>query len=297
MSYDVGAPELLSYEYWPLAHWLRDGELLINGDNGPSKTTRAQQADLRRALKKFPNIRTGLVPFTALRAAFLDFNNIHLVDTTPDRIEELVEVCTRKNCGYYHDEKDGKRVHRRSQHFLGETLFRVEENLYVSGLDRNDNPHRRNFFLAKLPKTKKKVKTVDEALAALRPSGLPETTIRQGEWFLVPEPDKKFKSDQIIKSVKEVTKEYTTDTAPGIPLLSASADEQYETSKNAGYLGTFRANRHRVSRMVCNGGHVYVQGIMRDASHGPLKLGDGKTWFRVVKNLSTGSWNADGNTD
>jgi len=298
MSYDVEASVLLSYEYWPLARWLRDGELLVNGDNGPSRTTRAQQADLRQVLKKFPNIRTGLVPFTALGSAALwNFNDIHLVDTTPDRTEEKRVPCVRKECHRSHVFENSRRCHLRQLHFLGETLFRVEGNSYVSGLDRNDDPHRRNFFLAKLPKTKKKVKTVDEALAALRPAGLPETTLRQGEWFLVPASDKKFKSDQVIKSVKEVAKEDTTDTAPGIPLISADADEQYETTKKAGYLSTFRTQRHRVSRMVCDGGHVYVKGLMRDASHGTLKLGDGKTWFRVVKNLSTGSWNAEGDTD
>ena len=44
-------------------------------------------------------------------------------------------------------------------------------------------------------------------------------------------------------------------------------------------------------------GSVYVSGMVRDEEHTPLKLGNGKTWYQVVRNLSDGSWAAGGKVD
>jgi hypothetical protein len=44
-------------------------------------------------------------------------------------------------------------------------------------------------------------------------------------------------------------------------------------------------------------GAVYVAGVLRDEEHGPLKLGDGRTWYRVVRNTADGSWGATGDVD
>jgi hypothetical protein len=42
---------------------------------------------------------------------------------------------------------------------------------------------------------------------------------------------------------------------------------------------------------------VYVSGMIRDSEHGPMKLGDGKTWYKVYRNLADGSWGASGDVD
>jgi hypothetical protein len=44
-------------------------------------------------------------------------------------------------------------------------------------------------------------------------------------------------------------------------------------------------------------GSVFVSGMVRDAEHTALKLGDGKTWFQVIRNRAVQSWGAGGQVD
>lgn len=268
---------LWSYEVMQLARWLPDGTLLVNGDDGLSNMTKAQQREMREAIKRHKPTKVALVPCQSTKCA---------------------------DAGTPHK-------HPRKVHFLGEALFRVKRravwdeakrthvnrvDYFVSGLDRNDDPNRRNFFLAQLSAARPAPKTVDEALALLRPKGVPEDALRQGEWFLVPSPDKKFKPDQIIKDMKAVAKSNTEDLKAGVPIVSDDSKEQFERIKNGGWSMHARRERHRATRMVCNGA-VYVSGMVRDAEHGALKLGDGKTWHKVVKNRAVGGWRAGGDVD
>lgn len=306
-SYDE-AGVLWSYEAMELACWLPDGTLLVNGDAGPSLRTRDHQRELRDAIKRHEVAVVALVPFSAMRSARIDWrtHSFQIIATTPDREIEQLQICRNKKCS----EAGALHRHPHKVHFLGETLFSVKRahwdekrngyvsryDYFVSGLDRNDDPKRRNFFLAQLPASRSAPKTVDEALALLRPKGVPEDVPRQGEWFLVPAPEKKFKPDQIIKDVKSVAKSNSEDLKAGVPVVSDDSKEQYERIKNGGWSMYSRRDRHRATRMVCNG-DVFVSGMLRDAEHGPLKLGDGKTWFKVVKNRAVGSWRAGGDVD
>lgn len=296
---------LWSYEVMQLARWLPDGTLLVNGDEGPSNMTKEQRT-MRDAIKRHKLAKVALVPFSALRAARVDPRDVEIVDVTPDREIEQMVACQSTKCA----QAGTAHKHPRKVHFLGETLFRVKRSewsdkankrverldYFVSGLDRNDDPARRNFFLAQLPAARPAPKTVDEALALLRPKGVPEDALRQGEWFLVPAPDKKFKPDQIIKDMKAVAKSNTEDLKAGVPIVSDDSKEQFERIKNGGWSMHARRERHRATRMVCNGA-VYVSGMLRDAEHGALKLSDGKTWHKVVKNRAVGSWRAGGDVD
>jgi hypothetical protein len=175
-------------------------------------------------------------------------------------------------------------------HFLGEVLFRHNDRLYVSGLDRNDDPARRNFYLARLP-AGAKPKTVDEALRALRPKGLPSNALRQGEWFLV-------KSKVDAKGLTVHTS--TAFSGKGVPILSANGGDMcraIEPATTAPWMWRGRTERHVASRMTVIDDNVYVSGMLRDAQHGPMKLGDGKEWFRVVRNVADSSWGANGDVD
>lgn len=297
---------LWSYEVMQLARWLADGTLLVNGDEGPSNMTKEQQRTMRAAIKRHPPAKVALVPFSALRAARVDPRDVEIVDVTPDREIEQLVPCQSTKCA----DAGTSHKHPRKVHFLGETLFRVKHqewsdkanarvarhDYFVSGLDRNDDPARRNFFLAQLPAARPAPKTVDDALALLRPKGVPEDALRQGEWFLVPAPDKKFKSDlkKIIKDT--VARSNTEDLKAGVPIVSDDSKEQVERIKNGGWSMHARRERHRATRMVCNDA-VYVSGMLRDAEHGALKLSDGKTWHKVVKNRAVGSWRAGGDVD
>lgn len=297
----VNANILWSYEHYPLAYRYKDknggSAILLNGDGAPSNTTAGQMRELRAVARR--HARTALLPFSALRAAGIeagDFEEIEIIETTPDQQDTVWRRCARKECSYAGEVSDYSRPngkgheHASTVHFLGETLFRYKKAFYVCGLDRNDDPRRRNFFLARLPmKLRKNPKTVDEALQALRPKTLPEGTLRQGEYFLVESPDKKPKAKEIIK--KSNTGHWQRSDKPGVPIISdetgnmarALADDQRPLAE--------RATRHRASQLYLNG-HVYVRGMLRDSQHGAMKLGDGKTWYRVVKNLADGSWGA-----
>lgn len=293
-----------SYEAMELGRWLPDGTLLINGDNGASMRTREHQSALRSAVKTEKLERTAIVPYSALRAAGVRPNQIEIVATTPDREVERTEVCRKASC----PDPTPKHTHTKMVHFLGETLFKVERRAwdpeldlytpyfayFVCGLDRNDDPMRRNFFLAQLPEGVKPT-TVDDALNALRPNDVPADALRQGEWFFLPT-DKKFGASQVIKNVKAIAKSLTEDIAHGVPIVSDDSGTQYQRLQEGGWNLYARRKRHRASRMVCSDG-VYVSGMIRDEEHDLLRLGDGKQWFRVVRNLSPGSWKAGGDVD
>lgn len=304
-SYDEDGT-LWSYQQMELAKWLPDNVLLVNADEGPSNMTKDQQRTLRAAFRYCADMRVALVPFSALNRAGVTPRSVVVVDTTPDTEIRKDVVCRSKNC----KEAGTKHTHERLVHFLGEVLFCAQQNrwdestkewrtvteYYVSGLDRNDDPERRNFFLARLPQTERRPKTVDEGLALLRPKTVPVTALRQGEWFLVPCPDERFKPEQIIKDMKKVGRQYSEDIKPGAVLVSDDPKEQYDRMQAGGWGLYNRRDRHRATRMVCADA-VYVSGMLRDAEHGSLKIGDGKTWHKVVRNLSEGSWRAGGYVD
>lgn len=314
---------LVSYERFHLGFrgTDRDGNvtLIINGDNGASVTTRKQQSELRRAAS---SVTHSVVPFSALQAARVSLDAFQLVATTPDTQRPVWKRCKHENCHLHTEgstawqkvEKDGSTVYEHpdysswrpakngahefetSVHFLGETLFRdrYRNRYYVCGLDRNDDPRKRHFYLAQLPQGVTPT-SVDEALASLRPANLPEGALRQGEWFFVPVGIKPGKDGQLIRETP--TSPYgDPKPKPGVPIVTNDPDQMREHLERASWDLVTRARRHRATRMYVNG-KVYVSGMVRDAEHTALKLGDGKSWYEVVRNLSTGSWGAGGQVD
>jgi hypothetical protein len=273
---------LVSYERWNVAVRLEDGTVILNGDVGPTMMTKGHQREAREACKAL-NVKHAFLPFSALFAAGIrDVSQISIVATTADKTIKIKHVGRLPTGERY--EFDGE------DHFLGEVLFTYAGRYYVSGLDRNDAPQRRKFYLARLPENRKP-KTVDAALDALRPRGVPADALRQGEWFLVPS-DKRPKAKDVVRSH---VKFWEKSTAPGVPILSAKPDDMQAAIEHPRQFEG-RHGRHRASRMYLNGA-VYVAGVLRDEEHGPLKLGDGRTWYRVVRNTADGSWGATGDVD
>jgi hypothetical protein len=294
-----GYDRLVSYGRFDLAVRKPDGQIIANGDNAPTMTSRKQQREFRSALG---TAKTCLLPFSALRAAGIEPGYVVIVDTTPDREIETWKKCQcekswHKESGeYVRVHEDGTHSVKRVAHFLGETLFTREDRpgrYYVSGLDRNDDPSKRHFYLAQLPDGAAP-KTVDEALELLKPEGLPEAGwYRQGEWFFVPQPGLK----PVVEGENMLIKEVDTygHARRGVPIISHWADEQRGHFPHSLVLRS-RANRHRATRMYINGA-VYVSGMVRDEEHTAVKLGNGKTWYRVVRNRAVGSWGAGGQVD
>ena len=302
---EAGYSRLVSYGHFDLAVRKADGQLILNGDNAPTVTSRKQQSELRSSLG---GRQTCLLPFSALEAARVKPSDVNIVATTPDR-----EIVTWRPCkcekGWHQQESeyirllgDGTHERKHTAHFLGETLFTAtvgwdsfsrQTHYFVCGLDRNDDPRKRHFYLARLP-TGATPTTVDEALETLKPEGLPgEGWLRQGEWFFVPRPDVKAKVDEKNILVKQTTVGYH-QLKPGVPIITANADRARDTLDS--WEVRSRAGRHRATRMYINGA-VYVSGMVRDEEHTPLKLGNGKTWYQVIRNLSDGSWAAGGKVD
>jgi hypothetical protein len=286
---------LMSYERFDLA-WRSStsGILVVNGDQGPSMTTRKQQTIVRDAVRRAdPQQRVAIVPFSALRAARVGLDEgFGLIDVGADTsVERWVlhsgpppSAAEIRDLRYHglRLRADGRWERKRTVHFLGEVLFRSYGNYYLSGLDRNDDPSRRNFYLTRLyVNGRTPPRTVEEALASLRPPQVPEDALRQGEYFFVPAPSVKPQAKAVLKQQ---------------PILTEHSDVMVEMRKGYWNAGFRRENRHVATRMYLNGS-VYVLGMVRDAEHTHLKLGDGKTWYRVVRNTALGGWNATGDVD
>lgn len=302
VSAEAGYSRLVSYGHFDLAVRKADGQLILNGDNAPTVTSRKQQRELRSSLG---GRQACLLPFSALEAARVEPSDVNIVATTSDRQIVKWKACKCDKSWHQQESEyirllgDGTHERKHVAHFLGETLFTVgglvrEAQYFVCGLDRNDDPSKRHFYLARLPEGAAPT-TVDEALETLKPPGLPEEGwLRQGEWFFVPRPDVKAKVDEKNILVKETHVGYQ-GLKPGVPIITANVDRVRDMYWDSWEVRS-RARRHRATRMYVNGA-VYVSGMVRDEEHTPLKLGNGKTWYQVVRNLSEGSWAAGGKVD
>ncbi len=226
--------------------------IIVNGDGAPSSTTRKHQYTLRGALTRSAH---AYIPFSQLRVIRAQLDEIEVLATT----EATVKTTEYTN-------KNGKRA-LKVKHFLGETLFRAGKHLYVCGLDRNDDPDKRMFYMCRLPASHKP-KTVDEALEGLRPSDVPKGSPRQGEWFFVPQP------------VVDLPTE-----AKRVPIKWDSPSKQRKVIAN---LEADRSTRHIAQEMCLTRGEVFVRGTIKDDEHDTLKLG--KVWHRVVRNLAVEGW-------
>lgn len=298
---DESGRVLLSYERWPVAIWTQRDQLLLNGADGPSVTTRNQQRELRRACTRVPGLKYCLIPFPALAEAGWSWEELtrkdfQIIATTEDRNVERWVRCRFKHCSPDHPRHKtvkGVIYHKLVEHFLGETFFRVDDEYFVCGFDRNDSPHRRMFYLARMPATVSSCTTVDAALACLRPPSVPAKALRQGEWYFIPAKVKPPKA--------EVFRSHTWDgrgKRRGVPILSATGDRYSLRSHTEHGLFMYwnERNRHVATRLWIHADAIYVSGMVRDEQHDALKLGDGKQWFKVVKNLAQQGWRLDRST-
>lgn len=245
--------QLMSYEHWDLA-WICGNHVVVNGDAAPSKRTDIQRRALFEAIKVV-GMPSATIPFTTLREAVVDPKHINVMDVKQDFTITRTRVIKGE-------------VVSRELHFLGECLFEdLRGNRYLSGLDRNDDPQKRMYYLCRLP-TLPFVKTVDEALESLRPDYVRVGTPRQGEWFFVPQPGLKLKS----------TGKYA--------IVSDMADGQWND------LRRLHSRRHVASSLALYSGGVYVKGTVTDAEHSMLRLGS--VWHKVEANRAIQGWRYEG---
>ena len=127
-----------------------NGQIILNGDEAPTVTSRRQQRYLRSALGTRAR---ALLPFSALQAANIKPEDVQILSVTPDREIETWRKCKCDKAWHQKDDAssnqeeyikfhdDGSHSMKVTQHFLGEVLFTREDHvgrLYVSGLDRKD---------------------------------------------------------------------------------------------------------------------------------------------------------------
>lgn len=300
---------------------------LINGDGAPSKTTSKHQGMMRSAIRDSPR---AFIPFSALRAANIPEQIVEIVHATDDFEIPRWEPCRHtQRCKPSEVDEDGRsRVengevwHNYARHFLGECLFCVKSlrwnadgdarelvvDHYVCGLDRNDRPDRRMFYLAKLPEGAHP-RTVDEALAALRPADVPEGSPRQGEWFFVPSPIAKphtakpedwrrvfnFHPASKVEVVREKNKKPEAGENDSAWQRRRNREMAVVTTIDPARKGSFRHYASEVIRVaaVLDGRReerVLARGRIRDEEHDTLVLPEG--WHLAVKNLAVEGWRA-----
>lgn len=283
-SYDAKG-FLYSYEMPIALRMTHKGKtfVLVNGDGAPSPATNKFMRQMRDRLSKWgwdkPNqppetlVPHGFVPFSVLEQARIRPEEVRVLATTPDKIQRR-KVRTKRN-------EKGWRWSW--SHTLGECLFEARGKVFVCGLDRNDSPSKRMFYMCQIPvpkDPKKWPKTVDAALERLRPEGLPQRAKRQGEWFFVPKP--RYQPDP---------EDPKTLQGNRVPIVSEEPEDQASFFRDGQWdpsgVDPSRRNRHVASSLVVNGA-VYAKGLITDAEHTALRLGS--VWHKVVKNNAIEGW-------
>jgi len=114
-------------------------------------------------------------------------------------------------------------------------------------------------FICALPEEAKSVK---EAHEMLRPKGIPDNALRQGEWFIFPATSKE------IKKIEE----YVQETNPYSTLFSFDFSHLEENSS------------HRASTKIILDNKIYAIGIISDIRKGRHKDLVLSSWHRIVRN-------------
>jgi len=315
-----GNDTIFSYgTHFPLAEVIPSGGVkrgwwLLNGDQwsgsgGWGQSTTGQQAEVRRLVRG-----TGLpsltVPFSALNRAGIRHNSIEIVHELPDRYtweprtrDDAPSEYERDTTWYgrnWQQLEDGRWSYEVQVHHLGEAVFKADwqtwspsyldlkthkrvEGYYVDGtsyflsaFDENE-PAPGLYFLAQLPDGAGP-RTVAEAREALKPwevttaERLGRTVLRQGDVFAI-------------------ASDWTTRDLEG------------PSDRRAFVLGV----NHEVTEVRQGFGSTFGRGVMRHRprewgrrpEHRALKLGDGKTWYQLVKNTvpEGRSWSVGGKVD
>jgi hypothetical protein len=292
---------------------------LLNGDHwsrGWGVTTRHQQ--LTRDEVGKTGLPVLILPFEALRRAGIDRHTIKPVEIKEERWETIVETARawdqvplihRYSAGpgmvpasaashFARQGEDGIWRWKTQRHWLGASVFRATYDTgewkrgddgydrrvtatayFLSAFDENEpNPL---YFLAQMPKGARP-KTVEDALEALKPAQVKQAEaagaeiLRQGDVFAIP--------------TSWATRLFTHNHAG---------------RKRGAYV--LNVNHTATESAVLPAGDVFARGILRhrprepwrNPEHRRVKLGDGKQWYRLVKNTvpEGRSWSMAGNVD
>ena len=263
-----------------LAVRLKDGSILTNGARFAEPIGWHQRQIIRKLEQS--QRRFSVVPFHSITAAWTDgdvddWSNApfgipdlqkEVSVVIPSGGEEWKEVQVKNKNGL---------ITKRTIHTLGDSVLRVKDRFYLSGVDETGKGNGMYFF-AELA-TKQAPPTLKEAYNALKPKVVREAegrglnVLRQGEWFAIP--------------ARVLTSELMRDVELGIA-----------TYRQRHVLG--RDGHHELEEAVLykageRKGQVYARGVLRHTKdeHVDLDLGTVR-WYQVVHNVVGASYTLSG---
>jgi hypothetical protein len=298
--------------HFPIVVKNPSGLLIGNGDRYSSSTSR-HQSDVRSAVSF-----DVLLPFSGLRTLNVDpfRDRIEVIHRQQDK--RIPTIGKRKN-----RQTGQMEEYTCERHVLGGSLIHVyacakdkwvetkdtsnskwvrgkeskTPRVFVQAWDETGTARRGEgmFFMSELPKEGKNCKTVDEALALLKPSCVhaweavaKQEVQRQGEWFFMPvTPAEMEKSNPILISSVVPDEEGNPTT------ITTTLKHCVLKGRGTG------TGHHEVDTMRTGPkGKQYVQGNVRHRrrEHKMLKLGR-EQWFLAVENTAVMSVSMGGNVD
>jgi hypothetical protein len=263
-----------------LAVRLKDGSILTNGARF-GRPIAQHQSEIIRALEKSDH-RFGVVPFHSITAACTD-GKIDDWSNAPFGISDLqkevsVVVPSGGEAWKRVEVKDKHgRITKRSVHTLGDSVLRVKDRYYLSGVDETGKGWGMYFFAELL--TKQAPSTLEEAYDTLKPKAVREAEVRelnvlrQGEWFAIP--------------TQVLTSELMRDVDRGI-----AAYRQRHVLGKDGHHELEEAVLYKAGERK---GQVYARGVLRHTKdeHTDLDLGTVR-WYLVVHNVVGASYTLSG---
>jgi hypothetical protein len=268
----------------PLAVRLEDGGFLANGArlSWPSDW---HQTLVLRTLEE-SKVPFGVVPLDSVTAAWTD-GKIRNWNQAPFSLKDLrkeVEIVVPSVGERWREveikDKYGKVVRTRTVHTLGDSVVRVQDHFYLSGVDETGWWGRGIYFLAELV-TDQAPRTFAEALNFLKPKVVQDAEMRgayvrrQGEWFAIP--------------TKLTTSQLLRDIERGV----AVRHENHILGRD----GHHRLEEAVIYRFGPQRGEVYARGMLIHIKdeHDPLDLGF--RWHLIVHNVQGASYSLAGNFD
>ena len=263
-----------------LAVRLKDGSILTNGAVFDSPIDQHQR-NLISALEE-SHQRFSVVPFHSITAAWTD-GEIDDWSDAPFGISDLQKEVSVVIPSGGEEWKQVKvkdkygRITERQIHTLGDSVLRVKDRFYLSGVDETGMGAGMYFF-AELA-TKQAPPTLEEAYNTLKPKTVREAegrglnVLRQGEWFAIP--------------VRVHTSELMGDVERGI-----AAYRQRHVLGKDGHHELEEAVLYKAGERK---GQVYARGVLRHTQdeHEDLDLGTVR-WYLIVHNVVGASYTLSG---
>ena len=277
-----------TYSHWdenspiPLAVQLESSGFLANGASVRYPSSVHQRIVLRtleQSQKPF-----GVVPFDSVTAAWTD-GKVRQWHQAPFRLSDLrkeVEIVIPSTGEKWKmvtvKDKYGRET-REQVHTLGDSVVRVKNGFYLSGVDET-GWGRGTYFLAKLV-TDSAPRTYEEALDFLKPKVVQDAEARgayvrrQGEWFAIP------------------TSLMTSRLMRDIERGSAVRREDHILGRD----GHHKLEEAVIYRFGAQRGEVYARGVISHTNNEHREVDLGFRWHRIVHNVQGASYSLAGNFD